>query len=304
MSDDDLVFLAEPGDAPDGRKQRSASALEDALGFVREHGDSLSELLAYVVLRAEPAARLVEVLASCQARDGSFAPFAPASRGWVGRVLHECGVEDELRGTLEALALFSGARQDDAACAESAVRFVESMQLEDGSFAADPSGRTDGTDGAGESNSVVVTGIAAGSLGRSRFSRPEILAGAGAWLGERFSPDRVEQGHSAERAAFAMYYSNAPDELADEALQWCGRELERGFRSCALESLAVMQVMLACQVGALPGASFAPEELLERLLGEQAADGGFDALSAEGREARVGPTIDGMRAIIGWCAPF
>jgi hypothetical protein len=297
VSSDGPIFLGGAGVPPDpvALKERAASALERALEFVREHGDERTLLRSYVALRAEPVGRFVEAIEAGQRTDGSFPPLSGPSRGWLGRTLTECGVDAALCGTLEGLGLLAEERQDDAPCAEAAVRFVEAAQRPDGSFPAD---------GEDETARIVVTGIAAGSLGRSRYSRPEGLAAAGAWLGERFHPDRVEKGHVAERTAFAMYYSNAPDDRADEALQWCGRELERGFRSHALEALEVLQLLLACQAGSLPGASFAPEELLERLLGEQAADGGFDALSAGGAPARVAPTIDAMRAVIGLCATF
>jgi hypothetical protein len=300
VTSDDLVFLAAAGAPVDATalKERAAGALERALGFVCETGDALAQLRARVALQAEPASAFALAIAALQADDGSFAPFEAPSRGWVGRELEALGVHPRLRGTLEALALLSDARQDDAPCAEAAVRFVEAAQQLDGCFASFAGAPGD------ESAIVVLTGIAAGSVGRSRYARPEALADAGAWLGQRFAPERVEAGHLAERTAFAMYYSNAPDELSDEALQWCGRELERGFRSHALEALEVMQTLLACQAGSLPGASFAPEELLERLLGEQAGDGGFDALSPGGPLLRVAPTIDAMRAVIGLCATF
>jgi len=300
MSGDGLVFLgAGEGPADATRlKEQGAAALERALGFVLEHGDGLSVLCAHVALRAEPASKLVERLAALQSDDGSYDLFDAPCRGWVGRQLAEHGADPRLCGTLDALALFADSNQTDAPCAEASVRFVEAAQQPDGSFGSRMASGTD------DSPDVVVTGISAGSLGRSRFARPEGLADAGVWLGERFTPDRVAQGHAVERAAFAMYYSNVPDEGADEALQWCGRELEREFRTRAVEALTVMQLLLACQVGALPGASFAPEELLERLLAEQAADGGFEALSAEGPSARVRSTIDAMRAVIGLCATF
>ena len=53
-------------------KERGAAALERALVFVSEHGDSLSQLRAHVALQAEPAATLVEAVAGLQADDGSF----------------------------------------------------------------------------------------------------------------------------------------------------------------------------------------------------------------------------------------
>jgi len=297
VSGEDLVFLQPAASGGDevALKERAASALERALDFVREHGDDLSRLQAFVALRAEPGSRLAEAVARRQADDGSFAPLALCSSGWLGRELRQCGLPDAVRGTVEVLALLSDARQEEAPCAERAVRFLESGQRPDGSFAAED---------VEASSRVVATGVVAGSLARCRFARPEILAAAGEWLGAAFSPERVEAGHAAERVAFAMFYANAPDERSDEVLQWCGRELERSYRTQAAEALAVVQVLVACQVGSLPGASFAPEELLERLLQEQATDGGFDALAAEGRAARVGPTVDAMRAIIGLCATF
>lgn len=300
MSGDGVVFIG-AGDGPADAtrlKQQGAAALERALGFVREHGDALSLLSSHVALRAEPVGDLVERLAALQADDGSYGPFDAPCRGWIGRELEAHGADPRLRGTLEALALLADSRQTDAHCAEAAVRFVEAAQQPDGSFGSRAASATD------DSSAVVVTGISAGSLGRSRYARPEGLVDAGIWLGERFTPERVAQGHVAERAAFAMYYSNVPDEGADGALQWCGREIEREFRAHGFEALSVMQLLLACQVGALPGASFAPEELLERLLAEQAADGGFEALSADGPAARVTSTIDAMRAVIGLCAIF
>ena len=308
MPPDDVVFLGGanppggdgpgglPGEPGDALKERAASALERALGFVTAKGDALALRRAHVALQAEPSAGYAEMLAAAQNDDGSFAPFDAPSAGWLGRELAERGSSDTFAGTLQALALHADVRQDNAPHVEAACRFLEARQAEDGSFAL--------REGGSEEDTIFATALAAGSLGRSHFARPEHLAAAGGWLDERWSPDRIEGGRYGELVAFAVYYSNVPDDRADEALQWCGRELEKGFRSHALESLQVMQVLLACQAGSLPGASFAPEELLERLLSEQAGDGGFDALCVEGAAWRVGPTIDAMRAIIGLCATF
>jgi hypothetical protein len=297
MTGDDVVFLNTPGGGDPGvaLKERGASALERALAFVSNNGDELSQTSAFVALRAEPAVGLAGAVGPLQQEDGSFEPFAPPSSGWLGRELRSRGLPARLSGTVEGLSLLCDARQGEAACVESAIRFLERQQLDDGSFAAASFE---------ESTRIVATGVVGGSLARSRFARPEVLSAAATWLGERFSPEAVEAGHPAERAAFAMFYANVPDDLSDEILQWCGRELERGFRTHAAEALAVVQVLLASEVGSLPGASFAPEELLERLLEEQGADGGFDVLSPDGAPVRVGATVDAMRAIIGLCATF
>jgi hypothetical protein len=305
VSPDDVVFLGgivAPSDdhapAPsDLLKEKAASALERALVFVEANGDALTRRRAHVALQAEPVAGYVAMLAANQAEDGSFAPFDVTSAGWLGRELAHRGMTGRLGGTLQGLGLHADVRQDNAPNVEAAIRFIESKQAEDGSFGVE--GTAPGVDGR-----LFTTALCAGSLGRSHYSRPEVLLAAGDWLTERWAPEQIEGGHFGELAAFSIYYSNVPDDDSDDALQWCGRELEKGFRSRKLEALALMQVLSACQVGSLPGASFAPEEILERLLEEQAADGGFDALSPDGLPARVAPTIDAMRSVIGLCATF
>jgi hypothetical protein len=305
LSPDDVVFLggdAAPSDDPSADqaellKEKAAGALERGLAFVETNGDALSLRRAHVALQAEPVASYVAMLHASQSDDGSFAPFDVSSAGWLGRELARHGISGVFAGTLQALGLHADVRQDSAPNVEAAIRFIEALQAEDGSFGEE--GTSSEVDGR-----IFTTALCAGCLGRSHFSRPEILMAAGDWLLERWSPEQIEGGQFGELAAFSIYYSNVPDDNSDDALQWCGRELEKGFRSRALEALAVMQVLSACQVGSMPGASFAPEELLERLLEEQAADGGFDALSPDGVAARVGPTIDAMRSTIGLCSTF
>ena len=53
---------------------------------------------------------------------------------------------------------------------------------------------------------------------------------------------------------------------------------------------------------ALPGATFDVTELLERLLEEQAGDGGFAELSASGPAARTTQTFDAMLGIVRLCS--
>jgi hypothetical protein len=283
--------------AADELKQRGAESLERALAFVGEHGERVAQRRAYVALRAGDPEALGDELDALQREDGGFADFEVGAAGWIGRELRAAAGCEALRGTLEALTLYADGELLHLPSVERAARFVEAAQNADGSFGA-----------VGEdleaSRRIVATGFAAGLLARTVVARPETLADAGEFLATVWSPERVEDGNFDELAAFSLFYTNAHSELGDEALQWCGRELERGFRSRRYEALAVMQVLLICRVGSIPGASFASEELLLSLLDEQSADGGFDGLCADGREARVGPTIDAMRAIIGLCATF
>ena len=148
---------------------------------------------------------------------------------------------------------------------------------------------------------VFWTAMVAGILGRTPVSRPSLLEAAGAFLGERFEPEAVEEDYSA-LCAYAHFFTNVAHERADEALQWCGRALEKGFRSRRLEAVATLRVLLTCDAQAMPGASFDVIELLERLLEEQAGDGGFAELSPGGPAARTTQTFDAMLAIVRLCA--
>ena len=52
----------------------------------------------------------------------------------------------------------------------------------------------------------------------------------------------------------------------------------------------------------MPGATFDVVELLEQLLEEQAGDGGFAELCADGPASRTTQTFDAMMAIVRLCA--
>jgi hypothetical protein len=62
-----------------------------------------------------------------------------------------------------------------------------------------------------------------------------------------------------------------------------------------------MRILLACDAQAMPGATFDVVELLERVLGEQARDGGFAELALGGPAARTTQTFDAMFAIVRLC---
>jgi hypothetical protein len=102
--------------------------------------------------------------------------------------------------------------------------------------------------------------------------------------------------------AYALFFTNVGHELADEALQWCGRALEKGFRSRRHDAVATMRILLACDAQAMPGAKFDVVELLDRVLVEQARDGGFAELSLAEPAGRTTQTFDAMLAIVRLCA--
>ena len=101
-------------------------------------------------------------------------------------------------------------------------------------------------------------------------------------------------------AAFSHFFANVPHELADAALQWCGRELERGYRTGAFDALAAARVLLWCDAHAIPGARLGVDELLGALLAEQRGDGGWPAPGAS-PDARVARTLDALAALSRWC---
>ena len=181
---------------------------------------------------------------------------------------------------------------------EPAVRFLEGQQKADGAYRIP----TIGSDRAAEQCDIFWTGMIAGVLGRTPVSRTSHLAAAGEFLSSRFDADAVEHDGYAALIAFAHFYTNVPDEEGDEALQWCGRALEKGFRSRQMEAVATVRVLLTCDAQAMPGATFDVVELLDRLMEEQAGDGGFAELSLEGPAARTSQTFDAMLAIVRLCA--
>jgi hypothetical protein len=303
---DDIIHIedaaAEPVDdshAVEQLRERAATALEQSLGFITDYGDDLALQRAHVVLEVAPASDVIEQVAGRQREDGAFDPFGFVFSGAVGGEMRAAGLDPELVGTLEALALLADLRGLVSASAERAVDYLTRAQRHDGSW-----GRVDPS--APEKNPaedrLFVTGMLAGYAMRTPFVRPEVVEWAGSFLVELWSPERVEGGRLSWVAAFAHFFANggAPD-ISDEALQWCGRELERGFRTHRFESVQTLRVLLYCDAQALPGATFDVVELLERLLGEQAADGGFAALDPGGPPGRVAPSIDALIAIRSLC---
>ena len=288
----DIVFLEAGAEVDrEALKERAATVLERGLGFVERHGDAVGQLRTLVLLEARPREALLAALEARQGSDGSHAPLGLATGGALGFEDAASTLPAPLLGTLEALAVLGDAGALHASGVAGAEAFLRGTQREDGSWGG-------GDDAAAR---LFATGMLGGFLGRTRVVRPAVLAGAGAFLTGLWSPERVEEGRWSALCAFAHFFTNVHHELADEALQWCGRELERGFRSRRFDALATLRVLVYCDAAALPGARFDAAELLEALLAEQAADGGFAELSGGGATARVAPTHDAMLSILRLC---
>lgn len=275
---------------------RAADALERAYRFLETQDDDWARLRSRVLCGALPASALAERLAGQLEPDGSAGLGTLVSGGGLGfPPLESARLDADGRaivGTLEAFLVAADARLLHGAWIERAARALEARQSSDGAF------RVRGLPDA----DVFFTGMVAGMLGRTPLSRPDVLERAGVYLAERFSPDLVEDDGYAALMAFALYFTNVGHERADEALQWCGRALEKGFRSRRHDAVATLRVLIACDAQAMPGATFDVVELLERVLEEQARDGGFAQLSLGGPASRTTQTFDAMLGIVRLCA--
>lgn len=283
-------------------RRRSADALERAYGFLGSGSDQWNLLRAEVLCEGRPPSDLSEAISAIQAADGSLAIGTLVSGGGLGFPSTDPALlgepERQIVGTLEGLLLAGDAKVLHADWVESAVRCLETLQSDDGAF------RVGGSEGTRDEQEAEIfwTGMVAGILGRTPYSRPAHLQAAGAFLSARFDPEAVEQDGYPALLAYSHFFTNVADDLADEALQWCGRALEKGFRSRRLEAVATLRVLLTCDAQAMPGATFDVAELLERVLEEQAGDGGFNELSVGGSPTRMTQTFDGMLALVRLCA--
>lgn len=281
---------------------RAADALERAYGFMGARSDPWARLRAQVLCGATPASDLTDRIVATQAGDGSLPLGTLVSGGGLGFPPTDLAGLDPngaaIVGTLEGLLIAADAKVFHADWVERAVRALEARQSEDGAFRVP----TNGQGRSAEQAEIFWTGMVGGILGRTPVSKPSVLDAAGEFLATRFDPDEVENDGYTALLAYAHFFTNVAHDLADEALQWCGRALEKGFRSRQFDAVSTLRVLLTCDAQALPGATFDVTELLERLLEEQAGDGGFAELSAGGPEARTTQTLDAMLAIVRLCA--
>lgn len=291
---DHPTLVEEELSGSDRLKGRAAAALERGYVFVEKFGDPEVRGRALCLLEAgspEIPAALVDLR---QCADGSFTPStAPRPMLWEAE-FQRWQPESALQGCVDALAVYSEIGQLVRPSVERAVGFVSDIQREDGSWGAalDFESRLAGT------------GLIGGLLARTRYVRPEVLARASSFLGGHWDPERIEGGSHASLAGHASFFTNVKHEDSDAALQWCGRELEKGFRSHRLDACGLLGILLCCDVAMLPGATLAPDELLEALLVEQARDGGWGALEPAGELARLEPTLDAIAGALRLCQSF
>jgi hypothetical protein len=190
----------------------------------------------------------------------------------------------------DLLAVCADLRALDAPLVEAACLHLADTQASDGGW-GDPARDA-------EEERIHLAGVLAGQLAKTRFVRPETLDAAGEFLTQRWDPDRVQGSRWQGIVAFACYFANAPHEQGDAVLQWCGRELERGFRTRAFDAVSTARVLLHCDASGLPGGRFEPGELAVALLTEQQGDGSWPTASHAGASDPVERTLDGLLALL------
>jgi len=240
-----------PPEAVAGALARARQLLE-ARGAARE-----ARYVAVLEGRAERAAFEADA-AACRDARGALAGLVAGDAPGPS----VASTADAL-GWLVALGVTEGAVVDGAAA------FLAGEQAADGGWK--------GAAAAGEGEAVALTAALCGSLARCPAARLSSLRRAAGYLAAHWSEERVRAGSYPEIAGYLHAFAGLPADLdvADEALQWCGRELERGFRIGAFDPVRVAHVFVLCDAAALPGARLGAAELLEALLRAQAPDGSF-----------------------------
>ena len=259
--------------APGSTTSRSASSLAPAAGQVAR---SVARAAEFVADRGEAGQRRLSAV---------LAGGAPPST-----VVIALSEEPEPRGAVASVAVLSTLADIGALRAplvEAVVARLTREQDADGFIAASGS----------EDDRIFATGMLGGLLARTPFARPATLQRAGDALAVRFSPDRVQGFAWPAIAAYAHFFANVLHDASDSILQWCGRELERGFRTGHFDAVRTARVLLHCDAGGLPGAALKTPELLSALLAEQQGDGGWLPLASPAPDARVAHTLDALAAL-------
>ena len=190
---------------------------------------------------------------------------------------------------LPVLGGLADLRALDSALAIQIAEALAKVQAEDGSF---------GTADSDEEERVFTTGRLAAVLSGLRSVRRRLLDRAADYLAARFSPERVGGFAWRALAAYTPFFTNVEHERGDDVLQWCGRELERGFRARRFDAVQTARIWVDCGAATLPGAQVSAAEIVLALLAEQASDGSWPLPERCQRAARVSHALDGLTALV------
>jgi hypothetical protein len=241
-----------------------SAAMRRSAAFVESAGDEIAIARARALVGAQPASSVVDLLLD----------VGPETS--VGRLLWTLGILDDLRCA-------------SATPVERACDGLAASQQSDGSW-------SDGASAA-EDERIFATGMIAGYLAKTPFVRQSTLDAAADYLAARWSPDRVKGSAWGANAAYSHCFALVRHEQADAILQWCGRELERGFLTGVYDAVRTARVFALCKAHALPGSRLAGAELVARILDEQMDDGGYASPGDPSRRARVSHTLDALAAL-------
>jgi len=256
-----------------------SDAISDAVtradAFVARQAGPLERAFFETLLRRQDARALFSALATQQGEGGALRP-------WREGAAPDPALAATLRGLtwLDALGLL------DHPLPERSVRWLLARQQGDGGW-DEP--------GASEARRIELTGEVAGLLAKTPHARESALRAAEAFLARHWTVERVQGPSYAPILAYVHALAHLHSELADAALQWCGRELERGYRTQAFAPVAVARVFLRARARALPGATLDSSELVATLLAAQAPDGGW---SAEPEASRLDATLEAVEALL------
>jgi hypothetical protein len=227
---------------------------------------------------AEAEARYVAVLAGEAPRGDLVARASAAQRddGALGALLAGDAPGPDVASTADALGWLVPLGVVEGPPVDAAAGFLVRAQGADGGWEA-PGGHAERED------SLALSATLCGLLSRCPAARHSALRRAAAFLAARWSVERVKRGSYPAIAGYLHAFSTVPADVdeADTALQWCGRELDRGFRVHTLGAAAVGDVLVRCDALAVPGARLSGKTIAEALLREQRPDGGFGPPAAE-----------------------
>jgi hypothetical protein len=219
-----------------------STAAERAAAFLAGAGDDLFAAWAAALVGCGAAEVGAEAVVKRQLPDGSFG---------------------ELTETRRVLALLDDVGARGGPVAERACAWLRSSQSPQGCW------------GAPGADAVFETGVLTAILARVGCAPADLLDAAADWLAGRFSPEAVKGFRWSPLAAYAAAFANHPHDAGDGILQWCGRELERGWRAGRFDAVRVARLLLWCDAPSLPGGSVAVGEVVPALRESQAADGSF-----------------------------
>ncbi|MBW2243190.1 MAG: hypothetical protein JRH01_14485, partial [Deltaproteobacteria bacterium] len=173
--------------------------------FVAKQGSRLDLLFLDTMLQEQPAAEMLGSLEALQDERGAIAP------------MDERGAEADLASTAKALGRLEALGLGDHPVPERACVFLCGLQGDDGAWALGGS--------ADVAERIEWTGRIGGLLAGTPFARQSVLEAAEGFLAEHWTVDRVKGPNYAPILAYSRLLTQVQSEIADEALQWCGKEL-------------------------------------------------------------------------------